>query len=382
MRVYHRLLGDTPQRGFGMQFLTPGFPTEWMPGDAVRLSLVNVPYERKAGPGLVELHSAYELQTKGYGHLMLIRSASGSQDQTRPHAYSDMVVLDAEQTTLPSEIPVSQLLGFDQFIPLKDFWFAKGDSTVLPEYAWTPVDFTETFSPEMPQGMREALLARSWRAMSRRAFGGKDATPVRVCLGAETQCETIIRQAKAFLKDVLLDALPKAVANIVSISAPVPQQVILSAFPGTALAVVYPEAMLRCEFDLRTGAFEPLQGNEKLFIDALVRGERFALWDQMVDSCMAAQGQTKREHCALAADYDLALLLYTLEKELLNKRGLLSAWQKLVDCLSRRHRLSNAAALLAPLEQLILSRLSRASQPLPLQTADLYFRLDKALTID
>ncbi len=371
MKIYHRIVGDTPQRGYDVSIVSPGFPQTTKLGNInkARLPISEVPYEKKGTQGatqLVEQHRAYEVQPMSYGNLAVIHSAVGCMGAARVHCFSDIALPWIGEGVLTDTLTAEQLLTLDDFMSIQSFWNIENSVNVLPIDDWTPPESIGfTWNKPMPLGLREALLAQYWRAATQSIFGGK-LEPVRVCLSDETDCIQIIEQAKAFFACVIATGLPRATQNIMSMSAPVPQRVFLQVFFGSALVFLYPEEKLSCEFDLRSGAFRPSSADEVAMITHLMHGGQIALLNDMFARYRAAQGNTVAEHCPFMADFDIALIAYRLENNLVNPTELPRLWRLLSDYLAQRHGLGSdlAQMMLIGTDSTIVKQLCE-QQPLP-----------------
>lgn len=362
MKVYHRLVGDPPARGFDDSLMSPGFPvTAALAGiKNARISVSGVPWEIKPdaqATGLTEQHRVYEVQSIAFGQVIAVHSAVGSKGQARAHAYTDFVLAKGREGALfTDEMSAAQWLRFDGFINLEQFWALDKSIRVLQTSEWVlPEQADFEWDRPLSAGFRQSLLARYWCAASRLAFKGR-ADALRVCLGQETDCNSIIRSAKAFFAQVVLSGLPLAVNNIMSMSVPVPQQQIMQKFPDSALIILYPEENMSCDYDLRLKSFTPIGDEEAGMIADLLEGRSCALLEDMLSRWQLQNGGAKRESCSLMADYDIALALFRLHKRLVKADEMPALWQELDERLSKGHGLSPDAAdsILADAEQRLL----------------------------
>lgn len=389
MKIYHRIVGDPPQWGFGVSLITPGFPQTTPMGNnkVVRLAISEVPYERKAIPGVVQLierHRAFEVQPMAFGHLVAIHSAAGCMGAERVHSYSDFALPMIGEGVFTDTLSAWQLLAFDRFMSLEDFWQIDNTVSVLPVSDWQPpADGGFQWSKPLPQGFREALLAQYWRAATQSIFGGTQ-NPVRVCLGEETDCLHIIEEAKAFFSAVIATGLPRETQNIMSMSAPVPSRHVLQSYPGSALAFLYPTEEMSCDFDLRTGHYRPSSNDEVAMITHLLRGGEIRLRSDMLTHYQAVTGHGSAEHCPFMADFDIALAAFRLENGLVPPEELPRLWYLLGEYLAQRHGLGQALAekMLVDVDGIVVRQLLAQERLPAFALKESRLLLHRALTAD
>ncbi len=389
MKVYHRMVGDPPSRGFDDSLVSPGFPVNAALAAIrnARISIGGVPYAGKPDASRqtpLEQHRVFEVMSIAFGQLVAVRSSVGCVGNARAHAYTDFALPTGGAEVFTDELSAAQLLSFDDFITLDWFWGLNKHVNVLDVGEWQPPEAPAfVWRQPLPPGFRESLLARYWRAASRRAFDGKT-EPIRVCLGEQTDSLEIIRAAKAFFADVIIRALPGAAQNIMSMSAPVPQQQILQKFPDSALVVVYPEEKLNCEYDLRTGSFAAVGADDAAMIGGLLRGEQSPLLEGLYQRWQAEKGAASREGCSFLADYEIGLAVFRLDSGRAGAAELPSLWYGLNGRLAQSHGLGEALAdkVLQGFEKKLLERLLEPEPAPSFSPGEARMLLRKALTAE
>ena len=373
MYALHRLIGNLPGRGHGEPLLSPGFPS-YPHAPLTHLKQYRLPSVGMAVPGSIEMIeggmqawlNVYEVQSLGFGQYAVFTSITfQAKAGMRPFNYTDMVMLADDGGKVLLDVPIETALAFDTFISPAAFLRTPPTSASYPATRWEAASYSpNAMNGPLPEDMRRALLGHYWSSASNRAFRGAAQT-FSVCLGDEERPYAIINAAKSFLLQQVLAPLPPAVSRIASMTACVPQNSISGMFGDSAIAFVCPnmvakDAVVPCQadFDLRTGAFKPLSAVEDAFIASMLRGERCALLDDVFKRYCAITGCSDPRDCSLLADYDVVLMLYMLENNLVDTNRLLSAWQQLGDCLTRCHHLGPepASLVLAGVEAKILSQ--------------------------
>lgn len=389
MKVFHRMVGDPPSRGFNDSLMTPGFPINpAMAGiKSARIAIVGVPGARKESleGTAVEQHRVYEVQSMPFGQVFAIHSAVGVKGTSRAHSYTNFVSLGGSPDAFTNSLGADQLLSFDGFLPLEWFWDLDKQSNTIEPGQWDGSARAQVFSKPLPEGFLDALLVYYWRAASRRMLDEKF-DMVRVCLGTEEDCQVIIANARALIASHLSPRLPQVVQNIMSFSAPVPQQA-LQKYADSALVFLYPEKQLHCEFDLRDGTFPALSRLEQSALDliaALAQQQPLPLIDQMEADYLRLFPQASAHTCPLLADFDLMLALYRLVSDP-EPEKFPALWMSLSQRLTGLHQFSEAEAdaLLSGLDRFMLEKLGDSRQALPaFSEAEARFLLRKAQRLD
>lgn len=390
MKASHRLAGNSPSRGFGKPWLTPGFPTgaPILSGSEIRLQLGVVPGERQASPDgrLTETYRVYEIQPLKYGQVAVFRSASGAIYRSRASSYTDTVLPcgDEVRPYLSQGPGLEHLLRFDAFWSMEAFWNMPPDQTTMEMTPWVEepeasldFDLPSAFGPEK----HRALLACYWKAASYQCFESfdeksknpylfdndpilKKKLPVSRTLVAviskDTQCETIIRNAKAFLWSCIVSELPKEVQNIASMSAAVTLQSVPGIYHDSALAVVYPEKNISGGVDLTTGQCPSVQTDEDALIKSVQAHKTSTLLKQAYDVYVSKTGCESTDACPFMADYNVALSFFRLENAALSIWDALCEWYTLDHCLRLSHGINEQLTnqILENITKLCVRRLS------------------------
>lgn len=319
LKVYHRVVGDPPSRGFDDALISPGFPVN--PGltrfRSARVPMTGSPARSNAAEKgkLMENQRVFEVMALPYGQVMLIHSAVGSMSGSRAHAYSDFALphpTREQRLVLGQDLNTSQLLQFDDFLQLDWFWGLDKTSKTLPVMEWqVPASKEFAFEGHLNEELLDILLVHYWRAASQRVFAGIEKnTPLRVCLGKEDDGAWIIQQAKALMVSKINANLPLATKNIMSMSAAVSGQHIMQKFPDAALVLVYPEKQERYDIDLGSGiSHVQISDTEKAFITYVRAGNALPILDEML-ALFAKHEQADLHTCPLLADYELAYTAY------------------------------------------------------------------------
>ncbi|MBR5287664.1 MAG: hypothetical protein IKU34_03610 [Clostridia bacterium] len=377
MIVQHRLIGNIPGRGHGDPLLSPAFPLDsalttttayrapdagYIPAQAGRLS----------DDGKYHVHlTTFEIQSTHFGRPVLISANVFRPANTtvRPMIYMNTVAMTQENGAPISGLSPETLLSFDRFITPAHFAKLNAMSSSLSADTWIPVlppMRKPFFAPHT--AAHRALLGRYWAAASARLFGG-NAQVFSICLGPQTTCEAIIENAKSLLLCDILPYLPAAVNGIASMSACVLESAVRTLFKDSALAVVFPTDAaepLQPTFDLRRrDGFPTLSTLEDSFISAVLDGS-CAFMNGVLARHTALPGCDDPANASFAADYDIALMLYQLERTLLHgealipEEKLITAWKMLNSLLINRHHLTDGQVnhLLADVEQTLFSKLN------------------------
>jgi hypothetical protein len=384
MKVYHRLIGDPPKRGFGNVIGSAGFPNgaAWADNkNAVRMS-ASVPFglPEKAENGLIENHEAYEYQTLRFGQVALLRSVQGMSvvngQYSRPHGYTHIAALSdgGEDSVITDHAEPCQLLSYDDFISLKDFWEIPADKDTIPPTDWQPPakgSCVFAWKDGLSNDLLAALIARYWKAATKRAFDNtKDLYPVEVCLDDENNCRALIDHAKNFFAALIVPRLPRPAWNILSMSAAVPKKSI-QMFSPTALVFLYPEKEIAPNdqfFDLRTGRFKPLGAEEAAFAAALLSGAGSPMLAEVFRLYKEETGCKDPEHCTFMADYDLAFAVDRIENDRIDLNAkpedMLKLWRDMTSMLNTRHGIGPELchAILAPMSNRIIKRLTEDTE--------------------
>ncbi|MCE5343425.1 MAG: hypothetical protein LLF96_07575 [Eubacteriales bacterium] len=401
MRIFHRLVGDPPQRGFGSVIATPGFPggADWADQLSTMRLTLQTPFRlpEENSNGLIEHHEAYEYQTLRYGQPVLIRSVLGvfvsGGNVSRPHGYSHLAAPtdEREGSVLTDYATPSQLLCYDGFQTLESFWALSPAVRSFAATEWFPPEpaaCEHQWAGAIPGDMRMALVARYWKAASDRAFSpAREVYPLAIVLSEEKNCRQLVRQAKDFFAAVILPGLPEPALNILSMSAAVPAQA-TQLFQPTALAFLYPEdALIGDErtFDLRNGQYTPLEGDLAAFAMRLLSGAPSPLLNAVYGQYRRETGCPAPTHCPLLADFDVAFTVDRLENASPAEPGaalnLLERWRELDELLARRHGMAEAMrrGTLSPVMRRVLGQLTTLGEALPLGEALTAFLLKEAL---
>ena len=388
MKALHRLVGNTPKRGFGVGLFSPGFPGGFriLAKTDIRLPMTNVPGEKSGSPmgGPVEGYRAFELQPLRYGLVAAFQSIKVNIDGSRPSSYTDTVVPvgDEVQQNVTAGPGIEAILRFRGFISMDEFlglekntldvtdWACEGKE-VLSSYT-APLSFTEK--------AHRALLQLYWRAATAQCFGpwnprtkryAYESHPlmhsfvprfytVSVCLGPEDACGRLIERAKGFMWKYILTALPGAVANMASMSAPVPVRSIYTVYDSTALAIVYPEQEKDICFDFRTGAAPEITPDEDDFMRLMLSGAKPAAVQDIYQRFCSENGTAAESDLPFLWDYDVLYQLYCLEKDGLSLRERMKCWFALHAYMKDRHGFTDQqlALLLEAVDSEMARRLS------------------------
>lgn len=324
-----------------------------------------VPGERQAAPDgkLTETYRVYEIQPLKYGQVAAFRSASGVMLKSRACNYTDTVLPcgDEVKPYLSQGPGLSHLLRFDAFWSMEAFWNMPPDQTTMEMTPWieepeTSLDFKlpSAFGPEK----HRALLACYWKAASYQRFVQFDkksknqqlfdndpilkkkmliSRTLIAKISEDTQYETIIRNAKAFLWSCIISKLPKEVQNIASMSAAVTVQAVPSIYMDSALAVVYPEKGISVGVDLTTGQCPSIQTDEDALIKSVLTGETSQLFEKPYEVYASQTGCESTDACPFMADYNVALSFFRLENAALSIWDTLCEWYMLDHCLRLSH---------------------------------------------
>ncbi len=397
MRAYHRIIGDPPSRGFGSDISSVGFPGgNWATATTDRRlpPITGIPFfdaQFKSKEVLVETQSAYELQSLDFTHMSAVYSAEGMQSRNmqpygRPHGYSHIVALAADGADNTTQGTPLDWLSFHGFLTLERFWAITPNETTYAISEWTPAALAyPQWERRLPNGFIEALMIRYWRSATARAFTASQyCTPIRLCLGNEKNGKMIIELGKAFLRDCLLKALPRAAYHTLSVSMPVPVKQIQK-FEPTSLAILYPENILGNQddtlFDVRNGFFVPLSPLESEFARQMINEGSFSEFDIMYKQCSSFVN-TAPENTPFMADYDIAWTLFRIcRDDMLSRSEMVVLWRHLHQFLCERHGLSpqQADSCLSVLERKWLDRLIGSDVPPTLDMPGMEFLLCKAL---
>ncbi len=393
MKAYHRIVGDPPKFGFAGAISSVGFPgANWALAVSDRRlpPKFGVPFAKEQeetvisdGKSVTRTQCSYELQALTFQCAAAVYSTEGMAGTSRPHGYSDMVALVAEEGETTT---VEQWLTFDGFMTLSEFWALTANTVSYEVKDWTPQAHTpNACSLSISEEMHQALCMRYWRAATAKLFdAGARLSPVRVCLSEERVGERIIPLAKAFFSAYILPALPGAARHLVSMSAPVAAKYVQKYDP-TALVFLYPESVLSESdeekvFDLRTGAFTPLDAQEAAFARQVMSGRRSGYMQRLYETSCKLLGNAMSENdTTFMADFDVAWALYRLENSELSAQERVALWRNVHEWLTRRHGLSDGQAdqLLAGFEAEWLKGME--NQAIALTDADFAFLMAKAL---
>lgn len=341
LKVFHRVVGDPPSRGFDDSLISPNFPVNAALAGikSARIPLIGALGQAhgSSSTSLSEQHRVFEVQSLPFGQVMVIHSVVGALAGSRAHAYTNFALPlpEGEQKpVLTRYLSAEKLLLFDGFLGLEWFWGLDKTSKALPVSTWDPPSESHfSFDGHISSDFLDALLIAYWKSMSQRSFTGKT-TPLRLCLGSLTDPQSIILQAKALLIDQILRNLPRAVENILSISMPVSNQHIMQKFPDSALVIVYPEAQIKYEFDLRSQQVSVHPDQDEIsFIQHIRQEGSLPLLMEMIKPYQVLAGGDA-DDCPLMADYAFALSSFRAERNLLSPKEVLPLWKKLYDRLA------------------------------------------------
>ena len=391
MKALHRLVGNTPKRGFGAGLFSPGFPGGFsiLANTDIRLPMTNVPGERIASPagGPVEAYRAFEVQPLRYGLVAAFQSVKINIEGSRPSSYTNTVIPSGDEVkeNVTAGPGIQAILRFNGFI--SNDAFLNLSRNALDVTDWTCVDEAVLDRYALPAGVtpekHRAFLNHYWRAATVQRFGPWDARtgqcvyeqhplmreylPLRytvvLCLGPDGRCDHIIDAARGFLWKYVLGMLPGAVSNIASMSAAVPARFISSIYRNTALAIVYPEQNDNIKFDFRSGAALEISPAEDRFMQKILRGEKPAFLADMVRRYCELTGVTDESDISFLADYDVAWQLEQLESSDLSLRERIKSWFAVNQYLEDRHGLSRQQIhqVLAAVDRDVLTRMSAES---------------------
>ncbi len=388
MKAYHRIVGDPPQFGFAGAISSVGFPgANWALSVADRRlpPAFGVPYEKEqhAQEGkLMRTQTSFELQALTFDCASVVYSVEAASS-SRPHGYSDIVALVPQEG---ENVTAEQMLTFDNFMKLSEFWELSAGTVSYDASEWQPETAVPNRCPiALSPEMHAALAMRYWRSATARLFDtGRRPGAVRVCLNDERLGVNIIPMAKAFFAAYILPVLPMAARRLVSMSAPVPAKYVTKYDP-TALVFLYPEKDFgqqddKLLFDLRTQSFTALEPDEAAFASLVMSGRVSGYVQTLYERSCTRLGNPHHAHdTAFMADYDIAWSLYQLEYCALSAEKRLTLWRTVQELLTRRHALTNAQAdqLLEGFESEWLSKLEK--QVIAMQDADFAFLMAKAL---
>lgn len=391
MKALHRLVGNTPKRGFGAGLFSPGFPGGFsiLANTDIRLPMTNVPGERTASPvgGPVEAYRAFEVQPLRYGLVAAFQSVKINIEGSRPSSYTNTVIPSGEEVgeNVTAGPGIRAILRFNGFISNDAFLNLSRNALDVTE--WTCVDEAVLDRYTLPAGVtpekHRAFLNHYWRAATVQRFGPWDARtgqcvyeqhplmreylPLRytvvLCLGPDGYCDHIIDAARGFMWKYVLGMLPGAVSNIASMSAAVPARFISSIYRNTALAIVYPEQNDNIKFDFRSGATLEISPAEDRFMQKILRGEKPAFLADVVRRYCELTGITDESDISFLADYDVAWQLEQLESSDLPLRERIKSWFAVNQYLEDRHGLSRQQIhrVLAAVDRDVLTRMSAES---------------------
>ena len=353
MELQQSYLGDAPSVGFAQRSVTNNFPSgaRWVDGmEIVRLYEAH-PNTSGKPDGLNEITRSYELQSMQYGRLCSVFSCSvchvqNEQLTTRQHSYTQVVAFpNKENHSATESYEINQLLAFDDFLTMEEFWRLGKNYTPEP-ILWEEPQATKSVQLAKLSEIQLALLCRYWRMASNRAFHMNSLPLECICVvpaDGATEIQTI-DLAKELCCQLLIPCLPKAVGNIVSMSAGM-QIDALGYYNPTALAVLTHTGELttgsRC-FDLRNNDFQPLSQNESDFIRFVTAGKTSDLLEELFHRYCAATGNVSREACSFMADYHVAYTIWYLENSHYNgsSEDAVSCLRFLSNILVTAHRLA------------------------------------------
>ena len=152
-------------------------------------------------------YEAYEYQTLTFGQPAVIRSMVAAKATagaaTRPHGFTHIAAPQDKDAWVTDIVSPGQLLGFDGFISLREFWEIPASMTTYPVSDWQPSADTPRWETPLkpPREMTEALVLRYWKALSARAFSDSPTIqPVEIIVSDTTDAREMIAQAKAFFR--------------------------------------------------------------------------------------------------------------------------------------------------------------------------------------
>ena len=402
MIVQHRLIGNIPGRGHGDPLLSSAFPLDsalttttvyrapdpgYIPAQAGRLT----------EDGKYNVHlTTFEIQSPHFGKPVLISANifRPANANTRPMMYMNTVAMTDETGAQTCSLTPMELLSFDRFITPAHFASLNAMSKALDADRWNPAVFPERkpfFAPKT--AAHRALLGYYWSSASARLFGGN--TPVfSICLGKDIACQTIIENAKSLLLCDILPYLPDAVRNIASMSACVLESSVRTMFKDSAMAVIFPTDPAdpkQPTFDLcKPNGYPTLPPLEDRFMTDTMNGSCTFMQDA-ASRYMALTGGIDTAQISFTADFDLALMMYQLERTLLAGESLIApgsliaAWKQLNAMLISRHRLTleQANHVLAGVEKKLFAAVLQSKTALDvIQSGDMPALWQKALTVE
>ncbi|MBE5779809.1 MAG: hypothetical protein E7331_10840 [Clostridiales bacterium] len=380
MDLQQSFYGDAPRVGFGRRAITSNFPSgiSWIEYTENNIRLENVtPNISGKENGVYEANGAYELQSLNFGKLAAIRSSSSyainnGRMNGRQHDYTQIVAFPNEEGLSCADCwEPEQLVDFQNFMSVEDFWDIRSDYTPAP-ISWDPPAKTGRTPAVTLSEMETALLCRYWQAASRRVFPFAEIPTDTVFLtlsDAKNDTE-VIEQAKNFITAVLVPGLPRSVFNILSVSAGISPKGATKCKP-TALAVLLPleagDSSHPSVFDFRKGSFVKLSSMEANFMADMVAGKISPSLMSMYKRYCEKITPVSQAACPLMADYHVAFCAWYLDNQLHkgNVQEALQSFSTLFKLLVLSHKLTldQAEFIASELEEKLYSTIDYQDAP-------------------
>ena len=404
MKVYHRIFGDPPNKGFDNSIISSiGFPGGAKFADAIKnIRLPRAKGKEMSDEEYVIYQEAFEYQTISFGqpaviHSMFAGKSSGGS-ASRPHGFTHIAAPKsggAERLTLDDVSP-AQLMRFGELLTVREFWDIPKNTETWPVTEWElpAADAAQpSVAADMPQEMADALALRYWRAVSTSFFSDSQTQqPVEICLDNETDGNGIIEASKAFFAAEIVPRLPKAALNILSMSTPAYQNPdSAQSFQPTALLFLFPEQEFEAHenfFDLRSGRFTPLDSWHAAFIRRILGDELSPGLRHAWETYSRHTNKTDPSHCTFLSDYQVAYGMESIERGRIDARQapheLLSQWRALLHRLHKYHQLDLPLCqeMLRPVIQSALRQFADMGVAFPLNKEQLFFLFSQALVME